>query len=77
MNKEQLRQGLEECGGRAYSYSLDGPSDEAYCLDGGANSWSVYYYERGIESGKKVFSNECDACQYLLGVLKNDPTTQS
>ena len=44
MNKEQLRLELEKSGVRPYSYSLDGASDEAYCLDGNANSWSVYYY---------------------------------
>jgi hypothetical protein len=77
MNKEQLRLELEKSGVRPYSYSLDGASDEAYCLDGNANSWSVYYYERGVESGKKTFANESDACEYLLSLLKKDPTAQS
>ncbi len=76
MNKAQLRLELQNSGVRTNSYSLDEPSDETYCLNGGDVSWSVYYFERGIESGKKMFATESDACIYLLGLLRNDPTAK-
>lgn len=31
---------------------------------------------KGLESGKKEFATESQACEYLLGLLKNDPTAR-
>lgn len=76
MNAEQLRRELDDNGVRPDAYSLDGRSEEAYCLDRSADKWSVYYYERGIESGKKTFACESDACAYLLRLLLKDPSAK-
>jgi len=76
MDRVQLRRELESSGVRQDSYSIDCPSNEAYCLEQAGGQWVVYYYERGVESGKKTFSSEGDACDYLLGILKDDPTAR-
>lgn len=77
MDRDQLRRQLDNLGVRKDSYSLDGPSEEAYCLDCTGGQWEVYYYERGIESGKRTFAAEVAACDYLLGVLMNDPSVKT
>ena len=76
MDTTQLLRALESSGVRSDAYSLHGPCDEAYCLDKSGRNWSVYYYERGIESGKKTFASECDACDYLLELLRKDSSTK-
>ena len=39
--------------------------------------WSVYYSERGLESGLKLFASEEEACEYLLKLLRDDPTMKT
>ena len=77
MDRIELRRQLEIAGVRADSYSLNGPSEEAYCLDAAAGKWRVYYYERGIETGKLEFVVEAEACDHLLKLLSRDETTRS
>ena len=38
--------------------------------------WAVYYAERGLRSGERLFVTEHDACSYLLDVVLKDPTTR-
>lgn len=77
MNKAELRRQLEALGVRDDSYSLDGPSGEAYCLNVDRGQWKVFYYERGIETDPKDFGTESEACEYLLEVVSGDPTTRA
>ncbi len=76
MDTIQLQRELESCGVRVDSYSLDGSSEEAYCLEFSAGKWSVYYCERGIETNKRDFVSEAEACEYMLELLKRDPSTR-
>lgn len=55
------------------SYALDGATpDECYCLLREASVWHVFYSERGLRTGEKVFVSESEACQYLLDLLIRD-----
>jgi hypothetical protein len=44
-------------------------------LDQRNGRWFVYCSERGLESEKKEFAAESEACEDLLKRLRNDPTT--
>jgi len=77
MNKELLRELLIAEHIRDDAYDLGGGNlPEAYTLSEANGTWFVYYSERGLETGKRKFSGEDEACQYLLRILKNDPTTR-
>lgn len=76
MNRDELQLKLEQAGVRPDAYSLHGASDEAYCLEQSASGWSVYYSERGIESGKKVFGSESEACEHLANSVLSDGSTK-
>lgn len=77
MNKILLQQILEQEGFRKECYDLDGGHPpERYVLAQEGKSWSVYYSEHGLESGKSEFATEHEACQYLLAQLREDPFTK-
>ena len=77
MNIEKLKEEIQSLGISSRAYSLSGGlPNEKYCLSKEAAKWSVYYSERGQRSGEKEFKKEHDACIYILGLLKNDPTTR-
>jgi hypothetical protein len=77
MNREALRAELEEKRVDPRSYSLDGePVDEAYVLEPRPGSFAVFYAERGLRTGEKVFASEDEACRYLLTLLLQDRTTR-
>jgi hypothetical protein len=50
---------------------------EQYCIEKRADTWVVYYFERGDETGLKQFSKEEEACTYVLNLLRADPTTHT
>lgn len=77
MNIEELKVKLKALGISPSSYSLEGgmPS-ERYCLSNESGKWFVYYCERGQKSGESSFTNESQACEFLLGQLEGDPTTR-
>ena len=52
------------------------PDDECYVLRWTGFSWSVFYGERGNQNDRHDFSSESEACEYLLEVLRNDPTVR-
>lgn len=72
MNRSELKAELQSLGIRGDAYSLEGPRDEAYCLSHSHGGWSVYYSERGLESGTKLFASEQEACEYLKSLLVSD-----
>lgn len=53
-----------------------GFADEAYVLEPQAVGCAVYYAERGLRSGERLFASEHDACLYLLNIVLKDPTTR-
>ncbi len=55
---------IEENCPRVYSLKGGLPNEE-YCIGFNNGSWEVYYSERGIKSGLKIFDNEEDACEYF------------
>ena len=64
---------LDSRGVRADSYSLNGGfPNERYCIDRNGLRWTVYYSERGVETGRREFDTESDACQHLLSLLLPD-----
>jgi hypothetical protein len=78
MNKEELRQILGREGIREDVYQLEGGLDsEAYTLEKEDEHWSVYYSERGLKSGKVNFPTESEACEHLLAMIREDPTTRA
>ena len=76
MNDEQKQQALRAQGIRDDAYSLNGPRDEAYCLEASGGRWRVYYRERGLKSGQKDFREKLEAFDYLESLLASDPTAQ-
>ena len=76
MTKTQLEGYLERSGFNPQTYSLEpGFHADQYVLEENHGVWSVYYSERGIRLGEKIFNNEEEACDYFLEVLSKDPTT--
>ena len=61
---------------RPDSFSFEG-GDERYVLADAGSGWKVYYGERGLERGVRTFASEPDALEYLLKLLRDDPTTLS
>jgi hypothetical protein len=77
MNRTTLRDLLVTEDIREDAYDLDGGHlPEKYTLSQSNKTWFVYYSERGLETGKRAFSSEDEACEYLLESLRNDPTTR-
>lgn len=77
MNKEELRQALRKEAIREDAFDLDGGHlSETYTLSESYGRWFVYYSEKDLESGKKEFASQAQACEYLLNLLRNDPTTR-
>ena len=75
MNRQELREALRGERIRDDAYDLDGGHlPEKYTLGEANGKWFVYYSERGLESGRKEFASETEACEYLLNKLKKDPT---
>lgn len=75
MNRQELKAALQAARIRDDAYDLNGGHlPEAYTLGGANANWFVYYSERGLETGRREFSTESEACQYLLNKLKGDPT---
>ena len=71
MTIDELRMQLKEKQIPEHMYSLlsGGFPNEAYCLVQASKGWEVYYSERGKKRGTKFFSEEEDACEYLLKKL--------
>jgi hypothetical protein len=57
----------------AYALSGDHPS-ECYVMDHRGHEWTVYYSERGSESGLETFRSEDLACRHLLDLVARDKT---
>ena len=77
MNRQELLETLGREGIRDDAYNLEGVSvDETLTLGEADGRWFVYYSERGMETGKKEFATETEACAYLLNILREDPTVR-
>lgn len=77
MTKSDLKSILTRESFREDCYDLEGGRlPECYTLGFEADRWCVYYSERGLESGKRYFSTESDACEHLLDTLRNEPSAK-
>lgn len=79
MNRITLKERLEQKNIKPASFSLEAEifePDEALCLRKNGSGWVVYYSERGLQTGKKNFESESEACFYILKELLADPTTR-
>ncbi len=78
MTKPELQDKLKDIGIKPSVYSLDGGVyDDKYVLSQEAmGKWAVYYSERGIIIGKRIFDNENTACEYFLHRIQSDPTVK-
>ena len=56
-------------------YSLSGnPEDETLVLEPSTgNGWRIYYSERGLRTGEKVYTTESEACESFLEIVLRDP----
>lgn len=77
MNKQLLREILQRDGFRENCYDLEGGLlPERLTLGDEAGRWCVYYSERGLQSGKRYFATESEACEYLLNELRDEPSAK-
>jgi hypothetical protein len=77
VNRNSLRGVLQTEQVREYAYSIDGTlQDESMCLEAVPGGWAVFYAERGLRSGERVFGTEDEACQFLAGRLLADPSNR-
>jgi hypothetical protein len=58
----------------AVSYNGIRTAPEQYCIEQAGEVWRVYYFERGKKTNIVEFSDVEGACDYLLKLLKADPT---
>lgn len=78
MNKSELQEVLNHEGISPDSYDLEGGLlPERYTFAEESGVWSVYYSERGLQTGKRTFASEHDACEYFLNTVRDDPTTKA
>jgi hypothetical protein len=73
MNRDELRQILQDEGIRDDAYSLDGGlHDDRLTIDQVGDKWVVYYSERGKRWDEREFADEDSACRRLLQMLRSD-----
>jgi hypothetical protein len=79
MNRNELQEALCREHIKSTYYSLEAENfdpNEALCLRQEGNEWLVYYSERGLQTGKRSFQSESEACTYMLEQLQADPTAK-
>jgi hypothetical protein len=76
MNRQSLVDLLNAEHVRDDAYSLSGDRGESMCLEPVAGGWAVYYSERGLRSGERLFETEDEACQFLASRLLADPSNR-
>jgi hypothetical protein len=77
VNRRELAQRLRDANVDEDSFDLaDQRKEEAYCLAETPEGWVVFYHERGLRRGERVFPSEDQACAYMLDLLLADPTTR-
>ncbi|PIG27026.1 hypothetical protein CLU93_1251 [Janthinobacterium sp. 35] len=49
----------------------DATQDESLCIREQNGHWEVFYYERGIKTGLRIFKEEHEACCNFLSTIKS------
>ena len=53
------------------AFSIGDPTqDESLCIREKNGCWEVFYHERGIKTGLRVFKEEHEACEDFLFIIK-------
>jgi hypothetical protein len=76
VTKDEFLQAIRSDRIRSDVFSLDGQSNECYVIENRGARWVVYYSERGLETGVREFPTESAALEYMLEMLRTDPTTK-
>ena len=77
MDRADLHERLTKARVRADAFDLNGDArSEAYILGQCAEGWETFYSERGLKSGRRVFSREDEACSFFLDWVMRDSTTR-
>lgn len=76
MTKNEFLQATKIGGIRQDAFDLGGRGNECYVLSEREGRWDVYYSERGLETRTRHFSTEAASLEYLLDVLRADPSTR-
>lgn len=72
MNSAELKIKLADENFPVDSYTIfSSPKDESLCIEYLAPYWSVFYSERGLQTGKRSFSSESEACDYFYKELRS------
>lgn len=72
MNIELLKKKLDALGVPRQVYSLGGWRDERVCIENRNGMWIVFFVERGEERLLRSFSEEADACNFMLDELRRE-----
>jgi hypothetical protein len=82
VNFQQLSMALDDRKIDPSAYSVDG-RPETYVIQfrrsgwvGKPSYWVTYYSERGLETGRREFASEDEACRYFLDWVSSDPTAR-
>ncbi len=77
MNLPDLLSALDAAGVAKAAYAIDNDyANEAYVLTKDGSLWAVYYSERGLKTGLRLFSDQEAACDYFCERIIKDPTTR-
>ncbi|PIF09603.1 hypothetical protein [Janthinobacterium sp. 13] len=54
------------------AFSIGDPSqDESFCIRERNGDWEVFYYERGVKTGLRIFREKHEACENFLSRIKS------
>ena len=54
------------------AFSIGDPTqDESLCIREKNGHWEVFYFERGIKTGLRIFKEEHEACCNFLSTIKS------
>ncbi|GLK42535.1 MULTISPECIES: hypothetical protein [Novosphingobium] len=78
MTKDDLAERLALEGIAPSAYDLSGAGrSESYVFREQSSDWAVFYSERGLQTGLRVFATETEACGYFIQLVASDPTTRA
>ncbi len=79
MDRDELGRQLKAASVRADAYDFvgDETANETLVLRSEGDDWVVYYAERGLQTAKRIFASEAQACEYFLELICSDPTARA
>lgn len=72
MNISDIRHEMAILNIPSNAFSIGDPTQgESLCIGEKNGCWEVFYYERGIKTGLRVFKEEHEACEKFLFIIKS------